>query len=107
MFPGYLHCPKCKYKTRHFLWVHHPFREHDVVFQHQETFALRIESFPDDQVFDSKDDAAVDAYFYRLEQENAKSGEKMIFLPLVKDGPTELPCPQCRDTLHWHITGIA
>jgi hypothetical protein len=89
------------------MWVHHPFREHEVVFQDQTTFALRIQKFPDDDAFYGHDDAVVEGYYRDLEREHAKPGERVIWMTGAEDGPTELPCPECRDKLHWHIDGIA
>ena len=107
MFTGYLHCLKCEFKTRTFMWVHHPCRAHHVVFQHQTTFALRIQEFPDDDVFYRRDETAVEAYYQNLEQRHAKPGEKMVWMAGVEDGPTKFPCPKCLEKLHWHISGIA
>jgi hypothetical protein len=49
----------------------------------------------------------VDDYFRRLEQQQAPPGEKIVDLPLIHDGPTALPCPQCQASLYWQTTGIA
>ena len=86
---------------------HHPFREHDVLFQHQVTRKLRIKQFPDDDAFYAKDKTAVDSYFAALERDHARPQERIIRLAVRGDDTTEVPCPKCAEKLLWKMSAIA
>ena len=89
------------------MWIYHPAREHDVVFQNQETFHLRIVRFPDDDVFHTGSPEEIEAYFSDLEKKHAKPKEKRIWMTGLENKKTTFPCPSCQQKLDWHITGFA
>ena len=107
MFVGYLHCDSCRYKTRHFMASHHPFRPHDVLFQHEGNRRIRIKQFPDDDAFYAKDQTAIDRYFAALQQKHAKPKERIIRLSGWEDEATPVLCRRCNKSLFWKTTGIA
>jgi hypothetical protein len=87
----------------------HPFRPHYELFQNRISHEIRIEEFPDDDVFYTGDRAAIENHYLALERKHAQADEWMIRFSVdevLGDCATKAVCPICQSQLWWKSTGI-
>ena len=84
-------------------------RAFDVAFQDADTLVIRIQKFPDNDVFYSKDTNLKTEFFRTLELEHTRGREHILYITsahLLDEQPTDALCPTCRKPLYWNSTGV-
>lgn len=116
MWSGHVQCTQCSYRTADFMVTPHWGWAHGVLFQDTESMALRVFRIPADDTPDLAQFATEDeetqafvAFTKRAIARERRTNERHVELGefFLRDGPSSVPCPRCRQPLTWVLTGIS
>lgn len=116
MLHGMPYCKACGYEGPNFMWMPHHGTSHFALVQHRDTLRLRLVEIPEfnppRNLPPDEQNAQYTAHVWSAVEQHLTPQERHVCpteFAWRPDGDkiTDLPCPRCRQLLHWRHTGIS